>query len=108
VAILRNGQLFPENLETVFSIEQRVAPEDLVSSESLRTVAKVFKETIHQLEESADIDSHDPAFVSLKSNMLSRAAALVEKADELETGIPLTQPPEPETPPAPFPSDTVD
>ena len=65
-----------------------------MTSESLRTLAKVFHDTLHQLEDSTEINSHDPAFVSLKSNMLSRAAALVEKADELETGIPLTAPPE--------------
>jgi len=49
------------------------APEELVTSESLRTLAKVFHDTLHQLEDSTEINSHDPAFVSLKSNMLSRA-----------------------------------
>jgi len=64
---------------------------------SLRTLAKLLQETLQRLEEFADIDPHDPAFISLKSSMLSRAASLLEKADELETGIPLTVPPEAES-----------
>ena len=68
-----------------------------MSSESLRKLAEVLQETLQHLEESTDVDPRDPAFISLKSSMLSRAASLVEKADELETGIPLTAPPEPES-----------
>jgi hypothetical protein len=101
---------FTEDRAIVFCIKPYQARwRKLVSAESLRTLARILQETLQRLEASADVDPHDPAFISFQSSMLSRAAALIEQADELETGIPITAPPEQQSEPtAPLPDKLAD
>jgi len=57
---------------------------------SLRTFAKALQNTVKYLDQDPNFDPNDPASMSLKSSTLGYAAALAEKADLLESGIPVT------------------